>query len=217
MGAANVLRICRCVPKATSAATMLPKRKAVAAPSMPSSATSTSAGTRMAVERTTVMSTVAHTAVPHVCLREVHRRDRPGDRGDHQRREDVGRLLVLLAVERDDQVAARASRWPRRPPSARRPRRWRGAPGRGAWAPSRPPSARRAWPMAVGHVAGDRRDAPGHVEAGVVVGADVDQHDHRHREGRRLVGDRGGPVHGGVADPRPGRAPASGRTRGGGR
>ena len=58
--------------------------------------------------------------------------------------------------------------------------------------------------MAVGHVAGERRHAPRHVEAGVLVGVDVDQHDHRHREGRRLVGERRRPVHERVAHPAPG-------------
>ena len=53
-----------------------------------------------------------------------------------------------------------------------------------------------------GHVARQRRDAPGHVEAGVLIGVDVDEDDHRHGEGRGLVGERGGPVDERVADPR---------------
>ena len=98
----------------------------------------------------TVMSTVARAAVPDAGLGEVHGGDRPRDRGDHQRREDVGRRLVLLAVERDDQVARRAWRWPRRPPSGPRPRRWPGAPGcAGARRRARPRRAGPArWPSA---------------------------------------------------------------------
>ena len=89
-------------------------------------------------------------AVPDARLGEVHGRDRPRDRRDHQRGEDVGRLLVLLAVERDDQVAARASRWPRRPPSGPPATTMARRTWARSWAPSRPPSASRAWPMAVG-------------------------------------------------------------------
>ena len=121
---------------------------------------------------------------------------------DHERRQDVGGLLVVVAVERDDAGRARAWRWRRRRPSARRPRRSpgaparargrrrvrprRGAPGRWRWArstrPPRRPTPRRSWRCR-------RRSTLTSTITGI-------------GERRRLVGERRRPVHERVARPR---------------
>ena len=64
------------------------------------------------------------------------------------------------------------------------------------------------------HVEGHGDDAPRHVEAGVGLGADVGEHDHRQGEVRRLVGEGRDVVHRRV--PRPRRGCVAGRGRAGG-
>ena len=88
--------------------------------------------------------------VPNAGLGQVHGGDGPRDRGGDQHRQHVGRGLVLLAVERDDQLARRRWRPPPRPPSGPRPRRWPTEPG-SAGARRRDPPRRAGparWPSA---------------------------------------------------------------------
>ena len=150
------------------------------------------AGPRMATESVAVMATVARGRCR--TLASVRYTDVTAHGiAAATRRQDVGRRPVVLAVERDDEVAARASPWPPDDHQARPRRRWPGAPGSGGG--RRPGRPRRAapgrWPSARSRP-GPRRPTP--RRSWRCVGVDVDEDDHRQGEGRRLVGEGGGPV-----------------------